>query len=633
MADKVLRAAIDFGSTNSVISWQLYQKQGEDLQALTARKPYIYPTKIIEKYVSKINGEYYPNEDVFANEAVKLQKQMQYVDKNLKVKTDFKRALLFPKSEYEHTNGYQLTKKFFEFLYSKFMEDNSLPAENNYSMELYLTAPLGVQPKSLQELEKIAAESGFSKQNGFEKITVINEAQCLVFCAFTEDAQELMPHLQELARDTTASKTALFVDIGGLTGDFILASIRYDDKKKDFIVEEKAMDLSISDGSDLGGIELDKALLEYLGDCKLVDAQTAHKYADNQGYQFIREYKEFANNEHWSKGSTPDDIGGIPNALAQWTESGTAAAPLEEYDNHLTPDTVENVVFEKYIKRFGTRVNDYLKKVNVPPDSVDWVFLTGGGSKMFFIPKIFTGECAAKNDAAQPLKLTKIIEDKTLLFHPKEDPTTSCIRGVLSTPEHMQIIRSSNSEYFVRMTVNFMKGIIKDQETEILIPMANQNQQYPIHVEGSRSIKYEMSSLMRIEVKVSMVTSKDKPSSTVENMPMDSKGMIDAEGARMTMRKNNKALAGDVAAAGKGLLMTVGLGALGILVPSLRTEASNVFKYEVMNNKIKFDNKYYDTLTIDYDFTIDKNGKFTGTIRGSSPVLNQNDGHMELVII
>ena len=118
----------------------------------------------------------------------------------------------------------------------------------------------------------------------------------------------------------------------------------------------------------------------------------------------------------------------------------------------------------------------------------------------------------------------------------------------------------------------------------------------------------------------------------LDQLPMDTQGKIDAAGARMTMRKNNAALAEDVLTVAGSAVKACGLFALSIFAPSMRTSAAYVISREVKSNNIKFNNKYPDTLTISYDFTIDENGQLTGSIHGSSPVLEQSDGQMELVI-
>ena len=80
------------------------------------------------------------------------------------------------------------------------------------------------------------------------------------------------------------------------------------------------------------------------------------------------------------------------------------------------------------------------------------------------------------------------------------------------------------------------------------------------------------------------------------------------------------------------MLKTGAYYSLGLFFPNLRGAAAYEFSNGVHSKNIKFNNKYPDTLTISYDFTIDENGQLTGSIRGSSPVLQQSDGQMELVI-
>ncbi|MGN0981523.1 MAG: hypothetical protein ACI4O0_01395, partial [Candidatus Limivicinus sp.] len=98
---RFLRVAIDFGSTTSVMGWQRYEQTDQSLRAVSAITWRTYPTQIIEK--SDNTGL---TEDVFAQTAQQLQQKS--TEKNLRVKTGFKRALLFPAGD-EYSTGYRLT--------------------------------------------------------------------------------------------------------------------------------------------------------------------------------------------------------------------------------------------------------------------------------------------------------------------------------------------------------------------------------------------------------------------------------------------------------------------------------------------------------------------------------------------
>lgn len=614
-----LRVAIDFGSTTSVMGWQRYEQADQSLRAVSAITWRTYPTQIIEK-----NDNPGLTEDVFAQTAQQLQQKS--LEKSLRVRTGFKQALLFPAGD-EYSTGYRLTKKFFGFLYREFEKDSALAVEDQPRMELLLTAPLGTHPKSVQDLKKIAAESGFSPDHGFETVTVINEARCLTDYAFTEYAQVLIPRLRQLAEDPSASSLALFADIGGLTGDFTLAKIRYDEAQNQFVLDELPMDRTISDGSDLGGIALDKALMRYLEEEKLIDPEAARNYISSRGYQIFREFKEQANTWYWCAENAPENLYGIPHVLSKWSSSDQPEAQLQEYSGQLTPEVMEERVAAEYIGQIIKRVNDYLADVQISPEAIDWIFLTGGGSQMFFMPKVFQGKWAPKN--CEPLRLDQIREAPSHLIR-WEDPTTSCIRGALAEPEQMEFLRASNSGYCVRITVAIKKGLLTDQTMDFVVPLASKNQTFPIHAEGSRDFTYEMSALTQISVTANLIATGTQTQNVLDKLPMDTQGGIDAAGARMTMRKNNAGKVMDVVTAGGKMLAAGACFLVADQFPQFSGQA--VALYNNAKSNLNLSGKYPDTLTISYDFTIDENGQLTGSIRGSSPVLQQSDGQMELVI-
>ncbi|MGN1027434.1 MAG: Hsp70 family protein [Faecousia sp.] len=617
--NQLLRVAIDFGSTTSVMGWQCYEQTDQSLRAVSTITWRTYPTQIIEQ--SDNPGL---SEDVFAQVAQQLQQKS--LEKTLRVKTGFKQALLFPAGD-EYSTGYRLTKKFFGFLYREFEKDSALAVEDKPRMELLLTVPLGTHPKSVQDLKKIAAESGFSPDHGFETVTVINEARCLTDYAFTEYAQMLTPALRRLAEDPSAASLALFVDIGGLTGDFTLAKIHYDEEQKEFVLDELPMDRAISDGSDLGGIALDKALMRYLEEEKLIDPEAARNYTNSRGYQIFREFKEQANTWYWCAENAPENLCGIPHVLSRWSSSDQPEAQLQEYSGQLTPEVMEERVAAEYIERIIRRVNDYLADVQISPEDIDWIFLTGGGSQMFFMPRVLQGKWAPKD--SEPLRLDKIRDNPARLIR-WEEPTTSCLRGALAEPEQMEFLRASNSGYCVRIAVKIQKGLLTDQTMDFMVPLASKNQTFPIHAEGSRTFTYEMSALTRISVTANLIATGTQTQNILDRLPMDTRGEIDAAGARMTMRKNNAGRVMDVVTAGGSMLAAGACFLVSSQFPEFNGKAAAF--YNAAKSSLNLSGKYSDTLTISYDFTIDENGQLTGSIRGSSPVLQQNDGQMELVI-
>ena len=171
-----LRVAIDLGSTVSVMGWQWFSSGENKPFPVGEIKIAQYPTLILEQKDNPMLGQ-----DLFGEEAQDL------LEKNnggvLFAKNVFKKKLLFPETKEEHAEGIRLTEKFFGFLYKCFQEDSPLPKGESAKSELYLTVPMSTNHASIQELERIAEKSGFSRTNGFQ-ITVLNEAQCLVDYAF-----------------------------------------------------------------------------------------------------------------------------------------------------------------------------------------------------------------------------------------------------------------------------------------------------------------------------------------------------------------------------------------------------------------------------------------------------------------
>lgn len=602
-----MKVAVDFGSTISVLGW----KDGNKMSLFR------YPTVIIE------GDNQYP--DVFGDDAMTYQQNTKNTA-NLVVETGFKQKLLFPKAEDEYPRGYELSLKFFRFLYDEFDKNAPLLKKDRNNMEFLLTVPLGVGPDRINTLKEIAEEVGFSKANGFSSVTVINEARCLTELAFSLADQELNLYLQEMASGRKKKGLALFGDIGGLTGDFNLVDISFDAKNNRFHLEEIPMPRKISDGSDLGGIQLDKALLQYLVNQGFINRANANNWVKTRGYSLIQKFKEDANENFWKNGNTPNDLGALPFYL-----NGNAPDGLKDFQNHkgcLAPEKFVKTAAKNYINTLSARLNSLFAATGKKKEDVDWIFLTGGGSQIFFMDSMI--RVMWKKEELQAPRILK-----------GSSPTESCVQGALTENDYIKMLLASNDTYCVYVDVNIHGLIGIKEKRQIKIDLVEAGQQYPVHVEGSETISFEMSAgVTGISFNVTpYAVSANKKGTSMGNL--DKTKAANAESAKMG--KTKAAMVKDgakVAGTGAFALLCLGAGVVvsGFFGDSGQGKAIAVKGIQAVQESTKdfrddyLSTNYIERLKLDYVFDIDGNGCLTGSVKGNSDALYAAGTEMNLVI-
>lgn len=642
----LLREVIDFGSTVSGMGYQLYQQdeQGNWIPQKDYRNTWYLPTVIVEK---DKNPEARLETDLFSNTALlKLKKS------NVKASTEFKQYLYNPEGD-QYEEAKRLTTKFLEFMRTILESRHNISKELYETMEkeVYITVPLVASFGISDEMLKIAQNAGFTEQNGYNKVEIMDEARSLTDLVLSADDSRIKDVLNGLAKNPKEYQTILFIDIGGLTIDMNLALIRYDEKEN-YALQQIGIWPQASDRQKVnhlgGGITLDMALKDYLLANQFVHPQVTENMINAHGYMDFREFKEMANNDFWMKGKTVERLDGLGVDVNAdlYPEKNYKSA----FEQQLSPELFIKEVAADYIKTIiaGIRTalsdganHQYAKDLgaDIQEETLDWIFITGGGSNMFFMEDMLLGKLP---EFIPNLKFEKIQKDpKRILGLNAKNKTLACVQGALLYTR--KFVLSAVSDYSMEISV-YPKYIGTKANYPLwkeTIQIMKKGDILPIEKSFEKEIPflYE-TNLTGFEVYLELLQNDMHDISKTENI------------GKMATAKNSLAVAKDIGniAFQSGKVVAVGLGAAAVVGALSAVGKShegqrfvNMAKSVWVNNRyaiknswndfksnLDFANKHQETLKLQATFTVDKDRVMSGTLSATS--LSTEDNQKPLTI-
>ena len=174
----------------------------------------------------------------------------------------------------------------------------------------------------------------------------------------------------------------------------------------------------------LGGREVDRAIFDYLVKEECLIPRFANEcWEHGTGKTLFRKLKE-NNNEALRAGKPIASLGAIRTACGDPDEMETPARKYK--DCLITQDIFENRICERYINSLCQALHDVLRD-KVGEDEVDGIFLTGAGSRLYFVHDLLLGRYGR-----EPLAFKQIQQDQSRLFDRYRDPATCCAEGAIS---------------------------------------------------------------------------------------------------------------------------------------------------------------------------------------------------------
>lgn len=460
----LMKLAIDFGSTNTVMAWRVYEKQADGERKISEQFNSVNPIrKIPTTMVLREDnpGNEIVTADVFGTDALEVFNQSS---QPVVIRNNFKQSLYTtdPRDPL-HTEGVRLTELFFEYLRKVYVTEalNALPQYVKAQLEvvLYLSLPVRKTPYHRSKMEAIAQAAGFTPENGVSRIsTELDEAECVVRYAM-EQARPGMSQVLAKA-NTPDGALLLFVDVGGSTMDMTLKrmKIRSDDSvQMDELSSWPNQDVKYP----LGGCLVDEAIKDYLIRCGFAVPELLEKnWRSGKAKESVRRLKEHYN-QTLSTGGTIEKLGN--QVLDMLYDINMGQMPPVIYaisDKKINGKNYVDEICKEYIGHMRQALAElFSEKFQKPmrnrplaaPSDVDAVFLAGAGGRLFFIPLILRDPTVG---------FAKVCEDPNLLFADWTDPSLCCVLGALADREDIVSSKFSKCTYMLQYQVYTHSGML-----------------------------------------------------------------------------------------------------------------------------------------------------------------------------
>lgn len=382
---------VDFGTTTSVVC---YRDFGEDkcgdvkFIEFGSDKTLYTPTCILKKgeYTGRkgkkrsIQKEKYGWEAYYNTLCYEL------------LETDFKMKLLSKNPE-ERAEAQKWTKKFIAYLYEAYCSgwvSNAGTALEE--INTYVTYPNQFQPEIQQFLKKAAEEAGFPN------VIMISEAVAAMHYAVTHDNKKSVNLLQT----SKGKQNIMLIDMGAGTTD--IAVFEYDRQ-----VPESLRVLSnglANEKKNFGGREIDDILCEFYKN--KIHPDLAREIGTSQGgderlgevllRDWVKKFKENILSGCLTADEYIEDE--MPGNLFSYAEKYCSDYSAMEFNR----DRFESI-HKEYLAVFPKMIDSAVNQACLQGRDIDFVLLTGGHSRWYFVKEILCGELSCldkiKEDSAR----------------------------------------------------------------------------------------------------------------------------------------------------------------------------------------------------------------------------------------
>lgn len=455
----LMKVAIDFGSTNTVMAWRVYETQpdGKLILSETLNAPnYIHRIPSMMIFKEENPGNERVNRDIYGEQAVTVAN-----DGNTPpvICDNFKQYLYTAAPDTEDYNkGVRLTTRFFQFLREEYRQIyNRFPTSVTQVLKvtLYLSTPVRAHPTHRSLMKRIAENAGFTLENGVNEIcTDYDEAQCVVRYAMDQHRGAMRNVLAKAGQPGGA--LLLFVDVGGSTMDMSLENFHIGADGT-----ETMENISSWPNGDvkypLGGCLVDEAIRDYLIEKGFANREytMAHwEYGDGK-FRF-RIFKE-ENNQRLANKEPVDKLGRVGTVCYDYDDD---ISPDRSYlkspaSEKLSDEVYEKTVCKEYIDHMHDALAEVFKKQRsiaerppMEPADVDAIFLTGNGSRLYFIRKVLLSQTGNRNPGFEQIKAKP-----DLLFDRWKEPSQCCALGALVEQENVVYPSYAKERYYLRVRV------------------------------------------------------------------------------------------------------------------------------------------------------------------------------------
>lgn len=456
--------SIDFGSTNSQIGVRYFDKaSGNALDKKNNLEACLISdstaTTNIPTVLAKWKGD--PDKKPKNMAGQKLYDNIRnYSSEDCEVITEFKKDLFYSQEDREKDESkrakYELAKEytveFLEYLHDEILKNGNRDEYIADETRVILTVPA----RSTQDDKAMMVEC--AEKAGWENISVEedvrNEERSALDYAVYSSNSVLLKGLEQSTATSRGYSHILMIDIGGSTTDIIHAKIRPTENGGYEYETYARWPEKAGENNTLGQIDIDKAVYEFMIEKGFILPYLAEENVKFIGYKQFRDFKE-----NWSNQAKVNNevlkLGSLNEFVFDPME-GEAAPVIYQKSQPLNRKDFEQLTKE-YIEEIQNAIRIVLKHDKISESDVDYVILSGGGSKMYGIREMITGNLSS---VSNPLKLTKIMQEKQRCIESSgENPSAMCCMGNLIENKKINCKAHINGEYYVE--VDIFKGDAK----------------------------------------------------------------------------------------------------------------------------------------------------------------------------
>lgn len=434
---------VDIGSTNSQIAQRIQASENEkktwkNADDLSKEEDYLiksagndpnFPTAVIlsEDLSDKQKTTFLePGQDyVFGADAINIHQSYCNVNDIFPLHVEFKRDLFYSEleKEYDEIKAARYEKaiqyvsivlkalKKIEAAHCKYICDPNLEIT-------YITVPVRATASQKDLMKKLATEAGWLN------VEIVDETDGILYYALNK-SETVKKNVGQL---TIYQKlNLLIVDIGGSTNDILLVGIG-PDGKGGHVTERKAIWPKVGESDTLGGIDIDKAIYNWLMKNECLIPSLAEEDLQWSGYRHFRIFKEATSDALRKLGKIDMLVGDVSQLQVDFSKGKMANriyANLND-EEKITVHTYTKEIFREYALKLQKAVRDVLEEANVKEEELDGIILTGGGSQMYGVEELFRGTLNIEDN---PFNFTKIRKYPDSLVVMKENASGLCALG------------------------------------------------------------------------------------------------------------------------------------------------------------------------------------------------------------
>ncbi len=454
----LMKVAIDFGSTNTVMAWRVYDVLNDGKLVVSEN---LNPIRNIKRIPSVMIFK----KDNPANEGVKGDLYGDAATEVIRnsnippvVCDNFKQSIYTnPAESEEYKKGKETITGFFRCLRAEYKQEmyNTLPDYVRQSLKvvLYLSTPVRAQPTHRTLMREIAIDAGFTRENGVTEIcTDYDEVRCIVRYAMEQRKEQMKNVLTKAVKPDGA--ILLFIDVGGSTMDMSLENLRIGEdgsETMDNISSWPGVDVQYP----LGGCQVDEAIKDYLIRSGYADKEyTEEKWSHGDGKFRFRMFKE-ENNLCLKSDRSIEKLGKVATVCYDYDDDIIPEKNYNRSTEKINPEIYEKEICKEYISKMLDAINSVFTdqrtiegRAPIKPEDVDAIFLAGDGSRLYFISEILRG----KHPDHDP-GFTQIKENPKVLFDDWENPSHCCALGALAEQESVVMLSYARDTYIAEIKI------------------------------------------------------------------------------------------------------------------------------------------------------------------------------------